>query len=169
MNFVSLHMKDTFRVLRISVVLILLTVAILLAAYAIIEVLPDASFSRDPFLGTFSAGKKDAVKMFGGLTTIVFFCVLGAIVFSRLCSHWYKDSVRYDLQMDSGRLIIVCEGIREEISCEDVVSFDVFPPNCEPTVFRSKWSSVGVIKTVSKTYKLYYIKNIALAKQILGK
>lgn len=166
MKFEALNLKDTFKVWKVALIAILIGFTVLGLAYVIAE-WPEPSYDR--FFGYYSnnlSRYNPQHKLIVCLAIAIPIVDIGLLIFIYLLSKWEKDAKRYGLIIDGAKLNILCEGQSVNLEFKDVDRFEVLLKNCEPNLFKSKWTDVGYIISNERTYKLYYLKNIQQAKNV---
>jgi|GEM_PF-4322191 len=166
MNFETLNLKDTFKVWRIALVLVLIAFTVLGLAYVVIE-WPKPSY--DPIFGYYASGlnrNNPEHEFIVGLAAAIPVVDVALLVCIKLFAKWEKDAKGYGLSIEGTKVNILCEGKLTSLETKDIDRFEVLPKNSEPTLFKSKWTDVGYIVSGGQTYKLYYLKNIQQAKNI---
>ena len=166
MKFEALNLKDTFKACKVALIAILIAFTVVGLAYVIVE-WPKPSY--DPFFGYYSSGlnrNNPQHELIVGLAVAIPLVDIGLLIFICLLKKWEKDAKGYGLSIDGIKLSILCEGQSVDLKIKDVDRFEVLPKNCEPTLFKSKWTDVGYVVSNEQTYKLYYLKNIQQAKNV---
>ena len=165
MRFEALNLKGTFKVWKLALLTIMIVFTVIGLAYVIIE-WPKPSF--DPLLG-FSIGlnrNNPQHEFIVGLAVALPLVDIGLLIFIRLLANWEKDAAQYGLILNGNEIKLLHNGQQVTLNINDIDRFEVLPKNCEPTVFKSKWTEVGVIIAAGEEHKLYYLKGMNDAKRL---
>lgn len=169
MKFEALNLKDTFKIWKLGLIVVLLGFSLVAIAFLVVEI---PNYIESTSSSIFGYGYFNTASDSNLLSSIISVAVLlpivdiGLLIFIKFFSKWEKDAKGYGLSIDGTKLNILCEGQLVHLEIKDVDRFEVLPKNCEPTLFKSKWADVGYIVFNEQTYKLYYLKNIQQARTI---
>ncbi len=168
MRFEAYNLKDTFKIWKISLIAFLVIATLFGVFYLTIEAPKALKPSIDPFLGYVNPLLSDGGQLGSILSIAILIPIVDValLVFIVVFSKWEKDAKRFAFTIDGSNVSILCENRRVVLAVNTIERFEVLPKNCEPTVFRSKWTGVSIIVANGVAYKLYYLKNMEQARQL---
>ncbi|MBR2040470.1 MAG: hypothetical protein IJ948_03735 [Clostridia bacterium] len=169
MKFEALNLKDTFKIWKLGLIVVLLGFSLVAIAFLVVEIpnyIESTSSSVWGYGYFHTSSNRNLLSNIISVAVLLPIVDIGLLIFIKLFSKWEKDAKGYGLSIDGIKVNVLCEGQSVNLEIKDVDRFEVLPKNCEPTLFKSKWTDVGYVVSNERTYKLYYLKNIQQAKNV---